>query len=1065
MHNGIQDGTNDYGVKKLIPAEVIVSRTLQAKNRSFSNVIWRSGKPALDSEWNLINDMSAEVLTNYIKSNTPSGWLELGKNKFTTNSGVPNNVQFYAQDNMQELASPNAIVNGWPLLVSGTSFIDTTLNSIMLTPASSIARTDFVYLEVWRAQVRSRDTNNYAFVQNKPSTTELWGFGNVKLGSLGRGVSCTRAISSHLVTFTTNIPAITTSGDKLTVRLSSTLLKDYVIQTINSPVSVTLATNVETDVDSWSNVSWEIRSKNFSFIDDLVDVAIKPSVNGIETSQRVQIQYAIRVVPNVLFTDSESKGFNSANVQGQGANPNPQVASYDFVNMKDELGDAGLWRSGHGDQASQVALGTVDGYSYAIPMFKINRRSTITYNDTGVDQGTAAINQQGNASILGGISDRPDNKFNDGIDVTDIVDLRMKIFPSGANWQEIIEKNIDILFRGMLKSNRAPELFYDSIANTDVIGYNDKWLDQGASGKRTYWSDAPTQQTDIFAEVKTITTSNSLDVYRASGTGNWHINDTIIVQILPTLPTGTIIPNNPRVYVENTTFNSAVTGTWTGVGTNIMTFRIDNIISPALSNYDIWVYYDISLPAGQGIKYVPNDVLRVNYANSSAFVNGSVVRGMRLDPVVTRYQDLFDHCFENETDIDVFSEIEIERQRKQLKISPLIESTSVRNGATRVLEVETLNKTAKTIYVPYPIQHLRGVYTNATGGTEIATQSISGLNVTSIDLSKNEILVSTGNFVAKLTSLKYDSSGSFTGSEIELLVVAGGNYGPVFQHRTSTTPFGTRVKLYSTTGAPYILTDPIKENYKWQGNIIKVRSGSDYGFDLNSFVIDCKLSDNNSIISSMADRQQLWVDMDYLGAAHQGAELRIIYQHTPYQGSDVGNQNVSLLHKREKGFFFNNGTGGSVIDPEGITGTSNCNYTPLSPNLPGSFEDYRRNGATIALSSTGTPRFQSDIWSSAIYDVYGYSCGGSIWVDQFTVPASPEITKRGFLSEPILQTIFEKIATDAVYAEFVLPLLVKNRLTGEVYLLIQIGNKGIHIIQEGPILLDIFHLDERVIVK
>jgi hypothetical protein len=1065
-------GTNDYNAKKLTPSEVVVSRTLQARYRSFSNVIWRSGKPALDSEWNLINDMTTEFLSSYIQSKVPSGWIEMGENKFSTNSNISNNIRFYSQSNQQNLETPNAIVNGWPVLIAGTYYTDTSLNSITLSPSAGISRTDFVFLEAWRAQVRSRDTNNNPIVQNKPSTTELWGFGNTQLGIINQGLTCTRVPSSLFVTFPDilNQTISISTDDKLTVQLSSTVTNDYLIdsiQTVSGHTQVTLQSGTS---DSWTDRPWTIRSQSFSLVDDIIDSNIKPSVNGIETSQRVQIQYKIRVVSGVTFADNESKGFEDPLVLGQGANSANSI--FQFTNMKDELGDPGLWRAGLGDQQSQVALGSVDGFSYAIPMFKINRRSTILYSDTGIDGGSAADNQQGNSSVLGAVSDRPDGKFNDGIDASDIIDMRMKVFPNGINYDEILEKNLDKLFAGELRSNNLQTLHYDSIASHDIFGYNDFLSNQGASGKRIYWSDTSTLQTNVFALVTTATTSTSLDAYRALGTGAWVAGNTIIVQVMSSLPVGTMISSNvPRVYFEDKsasqlTPGTVVPGSWVGLGTTQATFTLA-AISPA-NSYNIWIYYDLQLSAGQGISQVPDDVLKIDYYNYDAFPStiGNVVKESILFP--TNFQDLSNHTFENQDMTNVYTETQVVSQRKQLKISPMIQTTTTRDGAIRALQVATLDHNLKQIFVPYPIQHLRGVYTAATAGTELATKNLgSNFSLTSITVSANEFFIQDDYFVCLLTSLKYDTTALFTGSEIELLSAGGGNYGPVLQHRTLTTEtgIGTRVKLYDANGVIYTIP-PIStsgptdsNNFRFTGSLIRVRSGAGYGFDLGGLMIDCSGSDEAGSFPSV-DRQPVWVDMDFLGAPHQGAEVRVIYKATPYQGSNVGNQIISIVQKREKGFFFNNGTGGGDT-----TTTSNLLYTPLSPKLPGSFQDYLRDGATITISSTGTPRYASDLWSTATYDLYGHLGGGELWTSDFTLPALPEITQRGFsVPHPFFETIFEAPVIDHTYAEFALAMLVRNKITGEIYLLIQIGNKGVHD-ASANVLVDIFHLNERVITK
>jgi hypothetical protein len=1049
------NGTNDYGIKKLIPAELIVSRTLQSRYRSFSNVIWRSGKPALDSEWNLINDMATELLTSLVQSKTSSGWLTLGKNKFQTNCGISNTVQFYAQQDQHPVVVPNAIVNGWPLVIAGAFHSDTDLNTIKLPPAGGTSRNDFVFLEVWRAQVRSRDTNNNPIAQNKPDLEHIFKFGNTQFG-----VDMLEPTSTPNV-FKTNFAPLTTGTYK--IHKNNTILVETTDYTINETTGLItfILTPVLTD-------KLFLSLFQLNLPDDIVDPAIKPSTSGIETSQRVQIQYRIRTVADVIFSNTESIGFDDVvHVQGQGANVNPQVAGYSYVNMYGELGDYGLWRAGNGDEASKVALGTVDGYTYGIPMFKIYRRSNIAYNDTGTSEGDAAAKQQGNLKVLADlISDRPDGKFNDGIDSSDILDLRNKVFTDGLNYQQILESNLDKLLKGELRSNKIQSLYYNSISKADINGYDDFLTNMGASGKRVYWSDASIQQSNIFGEVKISTTDNSLDVYRGVGTGSWNIGDTIVVKIQSALPIGTLVLATPRIYLEDITrTNLSSKGTWSGLNSTTATFTFSNVTG--MSNYDIWVYYDILLPAGQGLTQVPDNVLQIIYDNYASFPSGVVVRGSRIDPNVTRFQDLFDHPLNNKDDNETYTESSVIKQRKQISISPLIQTTSTRNGTTRTLEVETLDKTAKTIYVPHGLQHLRGVYTAATGGTELAMQTRTLEPVDAVDVDNNQILITEDYLIGSLTSLKYDSTGQFVGQEVELLISAGGTYGPMFEHRVlSTDSLGTRVSLYDINGNAFDIPPASTTlNFRWAGKRIKVRLTTGYGYTVNGYIIDCRDSDNNSLIPAMPDRQQLWLDADYLGAPHSNANLKIIYSTTPYQGSDVGSQELSLVYKREKGMFFNNGTGGGTIDVEGLTGTSHASYTPVSPRLPGSFSDYLRNGATIEISSIGQKRFSSDFWSQAAYDVYGYHGGCAIWPVDYILPTNPETAQRGFSGNPLLEVVFELPVTDATYAEFFLPLLVRNKITGQLLLMIQIGNKGIHKEEEGPILIDVFHLDERILTK
>lgn len=128
--------------------------------------------------------------------------------------------------------------------------------------------------------------------------------------------------------------------------------------------------------------------------DDLED----PEV-GLETTKRVQIQYRLRVVGqgSGLGTSVDMAtypdGLDDPNVLGQGANGNP-VAGFTFANMGDDLGDPGLWRSGDGDPNN--SLGTVDGYTYAVPVAAIFRRNTSNYtsrNTAGNPNQNGALNR------------------------------------------------------------------------------------------------------------------------------------------------------------------------------------------------------------------------------------------------------------------------------------------------------------------------------------------------------------------------------------------------------------------------------------------------------------------------------------------------------------------------------------------------------------------------------------------------------------------------------------------------------------------------------------------------
>lgn len=137
----------------------------------------------------------------------------------------------------------------------------------------------------------------------------------------------------------------------------------------------------------------------FSYLaDDLVD----PDVN-YETTSRIQVQYRLRVVADVNLAQYP-EGFDSTLVFAQGSLSTPSVVP--FTNMRQELGDPGLWRAGTGDPST---FGTVDGYVYAIPLCAVFRRNAASFSDVGnlagsFNRNSVALNRNGATTFTNSIT-------------------------------------------------------------------------------------------------------------------------------------------------------------------------------------------------------------------------------------------------------------------------------------------------------------------------------------------------------------------------------------------------------------------------------------------------------------------------------------------------------------------------------------------------------------------------------------------------------------------------------------------------------------------------------------
>jgi len=142
----------------------------------------------------------------------------------------------------------------------------------------------------------------------------------------------------------------------------------------------------------WGNVKYG----GTNITDDIEDPTI-----GFETTERMQIQYRIRVfgqgagLGSSVSLDNYPDGLDDPNVLGQGAATAP-VTGFNYTNMRDEMGDPGLWRAGDGDATNN--LGTVDGYTYAIPIAALFRRNSDSY---------VARTNAGNANQNGSVDRNP----------------------------------------------------------------------------------------------------------------------------------------------------------------------------------------------------------------------------------------------------------------------------------------------------------------------------------------------------------------------------------------------------------------------------------------------------------------------------------------------------------------------------------------------------------------------------------------------------------------------------------------------------------------------------------
>lgn len=313
---------------------------LRTRRRSWDMVLEQPNVPLIDSEVNLMQQINMERIEDYIMAMALPGWLKA--------SGYPASttvdMQYDPALNTAMLREDSWVVaNGKMIHISNPTQQnqDATLTggvrfSLAPVPTIGTYRTDFVFLEFWRHEI---------------SPFPASGAGIAGVDYFPTAVSPTNMAAES-----------PTSSQGMT--------RDQVF--VEGGVANSTVSN---DVASTANASLGTITGPFG-----------------ETSRRIQLRWRIRVVQGVNF-DTYKFGFGTVTgtgnpailAQGGMMSDTAGIAGKNFVEVPPEegLGDlylnnaevygkGRLFRAGDGSQADANALNTVDGYVFALPMFRVN---------------------------------------------------------------------------------------------------------------------------------------------------------------------------------------------------------------------------------------------------------------------------------------------------------------------------------------------------------------------------------------------------------------------------------------------------------------------------------------------------------------------------------------------------------------------------------------------------------------------------------------------------------------------------------------------------------------------
>lgn len=161
------------GVKNYGP---LVSGYLDPDGRNWETTVFQAGKPVLDKELNLQEDIATDTNRLIRVRTNPSGWIS----QTFLDSSDPTADLFATSVAPNLLVIPPIVaqVNGWHLLVNNTGFAGFNVLDMGASPAGVAAhREDLVILEVWRRLIPPVPGS-----AGKSSAGRIWNNGNVKVG-------------------------------------------------------------------------------------------------------------------------------------------------------------------------------------------------------------------------------------------------------------------------------------------------------------------------------------------------------------------------------------------------------------------------------------------------------------------------------------------------------------------------------------------------------------------------------------------------------------------------------------------------------------------------------------------------------------------------------------------------------------------------------------------------------------------------------------------------------------------------------------------------------------------
>ena len=639
-----------------------VSRSVDPSDRSWLHIVLNQGRPALEYEINLMQDVGFARIADGQRVVLPSGFLSLPDFAFADQANTvylpaaSAETVTYAVENLDEGASISArAIHAFA--ARGRIVSVRIVNQSVAAAGIDDDNTCTITLSTDAGVVASETFDS---TTTFPAPNTQHDFGAVSNIHVRSGSTLTLAVTNGALAdpgpFTVEVdyvpaePLMANVGG-WTVPVRGSGVEDLAGGVLNNPgnrVSLSAAPSTGSRVDlvylevwlalvTGNSDSPPIKPPSVSRLDNagqvlqksqvwpfgnimyggstLDDDIIDPDV-GLETTKRVQLQYAIRTFEGVDL-DTYPRGLGDPNIAGIGPQELVAVAyGTAFRNVGEESGDFGLW-------VSETPDLTVDGQVYAIPICAIHRRNS------GGFRGSSDPSPNPNGSSPSDSEDlglRPDGFASDRIVPSDIIDLRHKAVVTPPAALSSVSKSQWDVFSGVLSTSFGSDpvspdvsgaqvsVQKEIVANADLNPAASEHIGS-CDGLRRVFSAEPTVEKNVFMAI-----SQNLDVPPdpefGFGLPSWIQQQpdpaNTIELTLPAESAARFSDRPPRgilsVTQEEIAFNAvtlAPSGKSLTLEFGVGSYRTDGNLNGRHYPQDIWLYFDVEVPATIGLRTEP----------------------------------------------------------------------------------------------------------------------------------------------------------------------------------------------------------------------------------------------------------------------------------------------------------------------------------------------------------------------------------------------------------------------------------------------------------------------------